>query len=164
MQLALDHTLLVDRLIVVDISPRRYAHHHDDIIKGMQLLAASDLTSRRQADELLQPFVANAGVRAFLLKNLQRDDNANYRLRVNIDSIAKNYATIASEITSQNSFASPVLFIKGAESDYLTDKDRDPIAALFPSATLKVIAGAGHWPHSEKPDVIHKVMSDFLAA
>ena len=55
-----------------------------------------------------------------------------------------------------------MLFIKGAESDYLTEADRAPIAKLFSNPSLKTIDGAGHWPHSEKPDVIYKILVDFL--
>ncbi len=164
MQLALSRPNLVDRLVVVDIGPRRYPHHHNNIIQGLQQLNATSLNSRTQADELLQHFVAESGTRSFLLKNLKRSQNNEYRLRVNLDEIVSGYDDIADHITSDTPFEKPVLFIKGAESDYLTEADRAPIAALFTQPALKTIAGASHWPHSEKPDVIYKILADFLAA
>ena len=164
MQLALSNPELVHKLAVVDIGPRRYAHHHDRIIEGLQLLSKSELRSRKDADELLKPYAPEAGIRAFLLKNLERAVDGRYTLRVNIDEIALRYEDIAEAITSDQPFENPVLFVKGAESDYLTEADRAPIASLFNASSLKTIDGASHWPHSEKPDVVYKILSDFFAA
>jgi len=164
MQLALDTEALVDRLAVVDIGPRRYEHHHSRILEGLQLISNTNLESRKQADLLLQDYAPQAGIRSFLLKNLVRTDNHQYKLRINIDEISARYDDIANSIQSGNKFDNPVLFIKGAESDYLTDADRAPIAALFSKPSLKTISGAGHWPHSEKPDIIYKILTDFFTA
>jgi len=164
MQLALasQHTDLIERLVVVDISPRRYEHHHNSIIEGLQALAASAPASRGEADKLLEPYVAEAAIRSFLLKNLKRTDAGDYRLRINIDEIALRYDDIADAVSSDHKFDKPTLFIKGIDSNYLTEKDRAPINALFSAPAIKTIDGAGHWPHSEKPDVLFKVLSDFL--
>jgi len=99
-----------------------------------------------------------------LLKNLTRCKDGSYRLRVNVDEIIACYNDIANSIQSTRQYDGPVLFIKGAESDYLTEADREPIARLFSNPSLKAIDGAGHWPHSEKPDVIYKILADFFAA
>ena len=162
MQLALNNADLVERLAVVDIGPRQYAHHHDSILDGLQRLSGTALESRKQADTILQPFAPDTGVRSFLLKNLTRGEDGSYKLRVNIDEIAARYPDIANSIQSDEKYNGPVLFIKGAESDYLTEADRAPIAKLFSNPSLKTIDGAGHWPHSEKPDVIYKILVDFL--
>lgn len=164
MQLALDNAGLVDKLAVVDIGPRRYGHHHSKIIEGLQYLSGSAIESRKQADDILQNYVTDAGIRAFLLKNLKRIDNNQYMLRVNINEIALRYDDIADQVTSEKIYQKPVLFLKGAKSDYLTDADREPIATLFSSPSLKSVDDAGHWPHSEKPDVVYKILFDFFAA
>ncbi len=164
MQLALNHNELVNRLAVVDIGPRQYEHHHNSILAGLRSLAETSITSRKQADTLLQPHAPDAGVRSFLLKNLKRHEDGHYKLRINIDEITAGYKDIASSIHSTQQFEGPVLFVKGAQSDYLTEADKAPIANLFSNPSLKTIDGAGHWPHSEKPDVIYKILSDFFAA
>jgi len=162
MQLATAAGDLIERLIVVDIAPRKYPHHHTKIIDGLKLLHRTKLASRRDAETELSPYVSEPGVRAFLLKNLTRTDSGEYQLRVNIEEIAAKYNDIADAITSEIVFNNPVMFIKGADSDYLTETDRGDIASLFSDVSLKTIDGAGHWPHSEKPDVIYKIISDFL--
>ncbi|MEM7260088.1 MAG: alpha/beta hydrolase, partial [Pseudomonadota bacterium] len=91
-------------------------------------------------------------------------EDGRYQLKINIEAIASDYANIAAAIdpTIAGRYQAQVLFIKGADSDYLQADDRDTVLQYFPQARLKSIAGAGHWPHSEKPEVVFKIISDFL--
>lgn len=167
MQLALLHPDLIKKLIIVDIGPRKYPHHHEHILTGMAKVESATINSRRQADTILAEYVDNAAIRSFLLKNLTRSENGTYQLQINLDAISRHYDNIAAAVTTAatgNDFPNPVLFIKGANSDYLRSSDRESVLALFPQAQVKTIAGAGHWPHSEKPDVVYKVISDFLTS
>ena len=168
MQLALDHPSLVERLIIVDIAPKQYPHHHQMVLDGLTQLQAlsrlGNLTSRRQADTVLAEFIGERQTRAFLLKNLQRTESGEYQLRINLDAIVRGYGSIAAAVPAHPTapWQGPVLFIKGAESDYLQTEDKATITGLFPNATLKTIGGAGHWPQSEKPDVVYKIINSFL--
>jgi esterase len=49
-------------------------------------------------------------------------------------------------------------------SQYITDQDRDPIRERFPKAEAKLIEGAGHWPHAEKPRAFLRLVEQFLSA
>ena len=165
MQLALQQPQLINRLIVVDIGPGQYPHHHRNVIDGLIAVQQSDTSNRRDADTLLAQHVDNAAVRAFLLKNLQRTADNRYRLKINLEVIAGQYEHIAAAVGASNHtarFDGPVLFIKGADSDYLQPSDREIILQKFPNTALKTIDGAGHWPHSEKPDVVYRIIADFL--
>jgi len=172
MQLALDYPQLVGRLIIVDIGPGQYPAHHQKILQGMSVLAQQPLDSRKIADEILREFVADQGIRSFLLKNLERNADGQYQLRINLDAIIKQYDSIAAAITVESDSPDekinqgstrPVLFIKGGNSDYLQEKDRELILSLFPSAQLKVVTGTGHWLHSEKPELVQNIIADFLS-
>jgi len=165
MQIALTSPELIERLIIVDIGPRQYPHHHQQILHGLGVLQQTSLSSRRQADELLAQHVDEKMVRAFLLKSLQRSESGQYKLTINVDAINEHYADIAAAVIpadSHQGYQGSTLFIKGLESDYLQADDRALVLKLFPHAQLKTIDGAGHWPHSEKPDVVYKVITDFL--
>jgi len=155
MQLALEYPDLVERLVVVDIGPRRYPPHHNKIIEGMQKLADTKITSRREADTLMQDYVSEMGTRSFLLKNLVRTRDNQYTLRIHLTNIAQAYDDIAAAIESEAVFSNPTLFIKGAKSDYLTDKDRQPIGRLFSNPSLKTVDGAGHWPRDDPSGVFN---------
>lgn len=170
MQLALDFPDLVERLIVVDIAPVQYPPHHQRILQGMQSIAAQPLGSRKEADNHLSEFVDEAGIRSFLLKNLQRDEQGQYQLRINLDAIVDQYESIAAAIApsaptqgKQHTGVQSALFIKGGDSDYLLETHRDAVVSLFPKAEVKVVAGTGHWLHSEKPAVVQKIVRDYLS-
>jgi esterase len=163
MQLSQSHPTLIERLAIVDIAPRRYPAHHGDVLSGLRALSDHPPGSRSEADETLAHYVDDAGIRAFLLKNLQRTDSG-FGLRINLDTIEASYPDIAAGIDLASPFSGPTLFIKGEQSDYLQASDREAIEAGFPNARLKVIGGAGHWPHAEKPNTVSKILMDFLQA
>jgi esterase len=52
-----------------------------------------------------------------------------------------------------------VLFIAGELSDFVKPED---INALFPTARLVSVAGAGHWLHVQQPEVFIAQVRDFL--
>lgn len=164
MQISQQTPPLLDKLVVVDIAPKAYPPNHSDVLAGLSSLDTEHLPSRRSADALLSGFVDDAGVRAFLLKNLYRTEDGSYRLRLNLAAIKNSYPAIAADIQGESAFDGPTLFIKGANSDYLQRDDTAVVLQRFPNARLKVVGGAGHWPHAEKPDVVIKLIGDFLAA
>jgi pimeloyl-ACP methyl ester carboxylesterase len=57
-----------------------------------------------------------------------------------------------------------VLWIAGAGSSYVLDRDRARMDALFPATRLVRIKHAGHWVHSEQPEVFLETMRRFLRA
>ena len=58
-------------LIVVDIAPRYYPPHHQEIFKGLNSIDLRKVGSREDADRRLASFLKDAGVRQFLLKNFR---------------------------------------------------------------------------------------------
>ncbi|BBB28819.1 alpha/beta fold hydrolase [Neptunomonas japonica] len=163
MQLALTYPARIQKLIVVDISPVTYPHHHKDVLKGLFSIDLQKIKSRTEADKQLSTYISEPGVRAFLLKNLYRNDDKQFQWRMNLPVLSKAYSNI-SEAPSGTPFTGNTLFIKGIESDYIQAEHRDSILALFPQATYKLIQGAGHWPHAEKPAVFTKLLLNFLQA
>ena len=162
MQLALNAPDRVDKLIVVDIAPRQYPRHHDDIFAALSRIELTTLSSRSQADEQLKSDIPEIAVRTFLLKNLQRVDDG-FAWKMNLSVLCSDYEHIAAAVTANNAFEGQTLFIKGGNSDYLQREDQALITKLFPNAHAKAIQNAGHWPHVEKADVFHKVVIDFLS-
>ncbi|MAL97202.1 MAG: alpha/beta hydrolase [Alteromonadaceae bacterium] len=162
MRLALDAPERVSRLIVADIAPVDYEPHHEAILDGLQALDAARLASRAEADKVLQDFVQEAGVRQFLLKNLVRDDQGAFVLRLNLKAILENYDDIVAGQESDSAFNEPVLFIKGGSSNYIGEQHRDKVSRLFPNSTLRVIPGVGHWLHAEKPELFTNLCERFL--
>ena len=162
MQLTLDRPERVRRLVVGDIAPVRYAHHHTQILKGMRAVADSDAVSRADAEHILAPFVEEADVLSFLLTNWRRDQEGRGYWRVGHDAIETDYDNI---IAANHGAAvdTPVLFLRGSRSDYIQPEHREAILALFPQAIVRTIEGTGHWLHAEKPDLVARLISRFLS-
>ncbi len=164
MQLALDAPQRVAKLLVVDIAPRSYPRQHDDIFNALRELDLAALASRQAADAAIVERVPDPSIRSFLLKNLQRNASGGFRWKMNLDALYCEYENIALQPHGDTPYRGPTLFIKGGLSDYIQRGDREAILRLFPTAGYKIIHGAGHWPHVEKPGPFSKIALDFLAA
>ncbi|USE35116.1 alpha/beta fold hydrolase [Endozoicomonas sp. SCSIO W0465] len=153
----------VTRLAVIDIAPVTYQERrHDSILEGLSLMPLNTLKSRSEADGFLETYEPEQGVRQFLLKNLYRDDQGNYRWRMNLPAIITHYMEILVGQQSDIGFAKDALFIKGGESDYILPEHRERVLELFPSASVRVIPGAGHWVHAQKPELVTRTLLRFL--
>lgn len=172
MRIASLHPDRVARLIVVDIAPKDYPPHHQSIIDALCSIKIAELKSRKDADLQLSEAVADSSVRAFLLKNLvrpaadaaadQSTPETGFRWQFNLPGIRDSYPQLMSAPQLDEPYDGPVLFVKGAESAYLQDADRELVLRSFPNSKLKVIGGAGHWPHAEKPEIFDRILGQFL--
>ena len=174
MHFAREFPELLSSLIVVDIAPKNYSSSanspeslaHISISEALNYLHLPEIKSREEADKLLSVSLPQDKLRSFLLKNLRRNDKGNFEWSINLNSIQKNFSEISegfspkiwnnTEITGF-----PVLFVKGALSNYITDKDVPLINKIFPGAEIYQIAKAGHWLHAEKPEQLAKKILSF---
>lgn len=161
MQLALTYPSRVNKLMVVDIAPVIYPPHHDEIFTGLFNINLSEITSRSEADKQLQTCVSEAGIRAFLLKNLYRNDAGQFAWRMNLHALKTQYDAIAAAPEGKP-FTGHTRFIKGGLSNYLRAEHTDLVKQLFPNADVKVIAETGHWLHAEKPELFVRQVENFF--
>lgn len=162
MTFALKYPDLLRKLIVVDIAPRAYPPHHQDIIKGLNSININQVRNRKDADMMLSKYISEPGVKQFLLKNLYRDANGSFDWRINIPVISNEIENVGSLITAENPFTKPTLFIKGEASKYILDNDVEKIKQLFSRAQIKTINNAGHWVHAEQPSAFVKMLLEFI--
>lgn len=163
MVLALRHPDLVDRLVVVDISPGESDgagefEHLLDSLAGLDLAA---ITRRSDADDALSGPIADERVRGFLLQNL-RSDGPTFRWQANLALLRAQLPGIAGFPDLAATFDHPVLWMAGERSSYVAPEHDAAMRALFPRTTQVTIKGAGHWVHSEKPDAFVSTLRYFL--
>lgn len=166
MVLALRHPELISRLAVVDISPvaRESMGEFDHLIGSLSRLDLAGLSSRGEADQMLQEPIPEQMVRGFLLQSLVRSGEE-FRWRVNLDLLHASLPEIGGFPDFKDAqFEGPVLWIAGAESDYVQEEFAPAMRALFPRVSLTTIKDAGHWVHAEKPEVFSAVLKAFLTA
>lgn len=140
----------VDKLVVVDIAPKYYAPHHQQILEGLTKVSEAKLKSRTEADELLANYISAPAIRQFLLKNLYWRTKEELSLRLNLEALAQNVEEVGKGLPQDASYSGKTLFIKGGNSDYINLDDESDISTHFSNFQIQVIEKTGHWVHAEK--------------
>jgi pimeloyl-ACP methyl ester carboxylesterase len=152
---------MVDKLIVVDMGLKAYPMHHQQILAGLDEVSASSMTSRSEAENILEQYVPEFGTRQFLLKNLYWIEKGKLAWRMNIPVLEREMPEILKALPEQQILCQ-TLFIRGELSGYIHDDDFSAIEDLVPDSTFVTIAGAGHWVHAEKPEEFILAVLEFL--
>lgn len=164
MEVALCYPGRVAALVVADIAPIDYpVARHRDIFRAFAAVEEARVSSRSEAGRLMAPFVPDEHQRAFLLTNLVRDGEA-YRWRLAWHELEAEQPALAAGQPDGQPFDGPVLFIMGGDSEYFDPGDRDAVLSRFPHAEVRVVAGAGHWVHADKPEAFNRLVTRFFEA
>jgi len=152
----------VEKLVVVDIAPKYYAPHHQEILRGLHAVENAKVESRKEADDILSQYFSQVGVRQFLLKNLYWNAQKELSFKFNLKILSKEIQNIGEALLDDAVFAEPTLFIDGETSDYINLEDQELIEKHFPDSEIVEIANAGHWVHAENPKDFFEEVSRFL--
>ena len=151
-------------LVIADIAPCVYQAHHQQVFQGFDHLWSNPVERRQLADQALTHYVPELEIRQFLLKNLTwLDGKAHWRLRY--PEIKANYPHLIGwpEFAEGAQYSGPTLFIKGEQSDYITETSRSAITHYFPNARAHIIPATGHWLHAQKPEAFNRIVNRFLS-
>lgn len=164
MQYALEGHVPVEKLVVVDIGIKKYhLEKHFHFIKLMRETNFDSFSKRSEVESHFLAHIKDERVVFLLLKNLERQTKKRLGWRSNIEAIDENIDNILEGISSQNLYRRPVLFIKGALSDYITFEDIPAIKSVFPEMQLGVVENAGHWVHVDNFTDFLWILRDFLS-
>ncbi len=153
---------LVEKLIIVDIAPKYYAPHHQQILAGLTALDEAKLTSRGDAEDFLKKYIPETGVRLFLLKNLYWKTKEQLSLKLNLDALKANIENIGESLPADSFYHGDTLFIKGENSDYIRPEDESEIKKQFSKAEIQEIKNAGHWVHAENMKDFYEAVMRFV--
>ena len=168
MLVALLHPELVERLVVVDVAPVPYDHadEFDGYIKAMRAIDLSTLERRAEADAALQDAVPDPTVRGFLLQSLRREDD-HWRWLLNLEVLGRDLDAITDwpedRLAGTAPYEGRVLWVGGALSRYVAPEHVAAMDRWFPHNRRVTVKDAGHWVHSEQPQVFVEVLRRFLA-
>lgn len=163
MALALIHPQLVDKLVIEDISPVKGG----DVSEFVHLLGALRgldlglLESRSQAEVALTEPIPSPTVRGFLLQNLRRVGDT-FEWQPNLEMLYNNLSVIGDFPDIDATYSGDVLWMVGEKSPHGDPKFEPGMRALFPHTRRLVVKGAGHWVHSEQPQVFVESVRAFL--
>lgn len=148
MVLALTRPDLVNRLVVADISPVPYDNNQIQYVEALRSVDLGHVTKRSDAGDQLLDKIDNPDLVPFFLQSL---DIKRKGWSLNLDTLARDMPKILGFPEISGVYDGKVMFLSGAESDYVQPEHRARIKALFPRAQFAKIPGAGHWLHAEKP-------------
>ncbi len=163
MLFAVEHPEKVKSLLVADIAPKNYPPHHDQILEALNAVDFSQIRMRTEVDRVLKNYIEEEGVRQFLLKNVYRKSKNELSFRFNLQSLTENNSEIGAPLPAFTQYEGPTLFLKGANSGYISSEDSFLIEAHFPASKMVTIPNAGHWLHAENPADFLKEVLEFLS-
>ncbi|XP_051847888.1 protein ABHD11 [Antechinus flavipes] len=168
MLLALQRPEMVERLILVDISPLPTTAVSDfpsylAAMKNIRVPKELPLSqARKVADEQLRPVIENLSIRQFILTNLVKASDGHFTWRINIEALAQQMDKIMDFPVLQKSFFGPTLFLSGANSEFIQPSHHSEIKRLFPHSKILSVPGAGHWVHADQPHDFMSSVKRFL--
>jgi len=153
----------VEKAIVVDIAPQSFGGGHEVIFNALLDLDIENIKTRKEAEAFLKSRLGQMSTVYFLLKNLARHkEGKGFRWKANVQALRNSYDLIKGNIESEWPIDNDVLFVKGALSDYINEKEFDMVKDIFPNAHLNIIQDAGHWVHADQPEVLLEEVLNFL--
>lgn len=165
MRLALRRPELVDRLMVVDISPARNeaASSFATLVAALRRIDLDRLESRTQAEGELAADIPDLVVRRFLLQNLRRRGQ-HWSWSANLDLLGDHLHEVGGWSPVYNVFEGPVLWVCGGRSPYVTPEHIEVMRELFPRVRQITLKKAGHWVHADDPESFIHICRRFLDA
>ncbi|WP_163707156.1 alpha/beta fold hydrolase [Mangrovibacterium lignilyticum] len=179
MYFAAEYPEKIEKLIIADIAPKDYLelgessqyYQHQLILQSLIELQnnCTDYKSRDEIAEFLMLKLGSQDLVMFLLKSIYLDkETKHFKCRVNVEVL---YDSLDEVISGMNYrwledripiLAYPVLFVRGAKSDYLGEEDIKMVKEIYPEARIETIPNAGHWLHAEQPKLFMEALVRFI--
>ena len=160
-QFTLTYSNLVDKLMVVDILPKKYQDKHNHIFNGLREVIKQS-KYRTEASCILERYVNDIVTTNFLLKGLYFSSDNEPKLKFNLNFLEQNIDNMLSFPEIKSSCNNEIHFISGSRSNYIQKSDIKYMNTLFPSAQFIEIEDAGHWVHFDKKkqflDIVNKIL------
>ncbi len=151
----------LQKLIIVDIAPKKYKNHYFKIFEGLKKVIHFS-NSRKKGIEILRKYVDDIVVVNFLLKGFLFHPDNIPKVKFNINSLEKNIYNMLDKIDSESNFNRATYFLRGKKSEHIKDSDFSYISTLFPKYKVIDIENAGHWIHFDAKeafvDIIKKIL------
>lgn len=129
MHLALRHPQLVEKMIVVDISPvSPIGSNRTDIplfLKAMRSIKLPNTLTihqaRKVADDHLSEIIEEKSLRDFLITNLAKSESGDFRWRINLETLERCFEEGVANFPDPEGmrYKGQTLFIGGSKSDFL---------------------------------------------
>ena len=153
---------ILEKIIIVDIIPKKYKSHHHEIMDGLKSIDFKSKKSRREVDDHMSNYIEDDRVRQFLLKNLYWIDKENLGLKINIDVLYEFKDKLSLELQDNLNYQKPTMFLYGDSSPYVKKSDLPLLKLYFTNVEIFKVPQAGHWVHADNPSFFLDRVINFL--
>ena len=154
----------VSSLVILDIAPVTYTHSHAPFLEALIDIDLKQIESRKHADKLLEPVIADQSTRLFLLQSLVgRAGSFSWRLNLPVlrDYMPQIVSFPEQELAGKTSNI-PTALVYGANSGYVDAKGISSTAVYFSDLYTESISEAAHWLHIDQPALLIEAVKLFL--
>lgn len=172
MQFAVDYPDLLNKLVVIDISPLEYSEarvsssasvNHYSVLQFMMNFDFSKIRSRGEIYDIISQKFKDEFVQQFLSKNITKGENSLYTWKLNARTLFYKHEEILKGVNFNNKpVLCSTLYVKGEKSAYIQENDRQFIKEKFSNCEFLEIKGSGHMVHVENPFSLFPAIKDFL--
>jgi pimeloyl-ACP methyl ester carboxylesterase len=164
MMLAFENPSLVERLEILDISPRQFETpmEHVGFIASMGAIDLRKVKKRSEVEDQLAKHNYEKRLMLFLLKNLSYSHEHGFKWKPYLKAINRNIAEIGRGFEDKGVYNGPTLFIRGGQSDYIKKKDIPVMKQHFPNYKMVTLKESGHWIHVDDPEGFMRETEKFL--
>lgn len=150
-------------LIVEDMAPKEYPLRYEIEFVAMNSLNLETLKTRTEADHALEETIPDRPWRQFILTNLTRGEDNKFHWQINLKALTKWLPEIMKNpIKDSDKYEGPTLFLRGINSDFITDADYPKIRRLFPNSSIVMIEHAGHNVHIDNTEGLVHAVKEFV--
>lgn len=163
MRVALQAPELIEKLMIVDISPARNveAAQFVNLVAALRQLDLEEVRSRTQADDELEELIPDRTVRRFLLQNLHHKGDVWFWLP-NLDLLADSLHAVGGWPAIEGEFDGPTVWVAGGRSPYILPEHAEPMQKLFPRVRQVTLKNAAHWVHADEPEAFTTIVRMLL--
>ncbi|TDG39732.1 hypothetical protein AWZ03_013847 [Drosophila navojoa] len=171
MHFTLSYPDLVERLIVVDISPVYIPGTIEDMTGIFQAMLQIDMPpdmslsqGRQAAKEKLGETVDRSSVDFILLNLRKRPKTGEFYWACNVDVLLNSlpgFTRYGEHIANLPPYTGPTTFICGTRSPYMERESWPEVLKIFPNASIHWL-DTGHLVHLEKPQQFIQIVTEFL--
>lgn len=164
MAVALEAPERVERAVIADIAPVAYAHDFEELISAMSSLDLSPINRRSAGDAALEEIIDDAGIRHFLLQNLDFDGDGRAFWKPNLATLEKAIPILTNwpECYSGDVYEGAALSVRGGSSQYVTAAGEAAFRRIMPAVAFETLEGSGHWLHADEPRAFLETVQAFL--
>ncbi|MDD2411484.1 MAG: alpha/beta fold hydrolase [Bacteroidales bacterium] len=154
----------VKSVIIADMGMRSHEmkYHHVELLYMMKNTPLESFSDRKEIENYFSEKIPSQRLAQFVLKNIKRNAENTFSWKINLEAIDLYLDRLIGKVDYDSPHQVPALFLKGAESDYINEEDRQIISENFLNSEIVEIPKAGHWLHSENPIDFENEIFEFL--